>query len=122
VPTSLIHPDAPPMLFHMPDGKTLACFHHNSSGDWKKGRSEVWVSFSTDGGHHWTTPRFVLAIASVPNTNNGFYDYQCSYLDAFCDGEQMHLFFPLRWNTVTHLTVEASALQTMPTKAELEKG
>jgi BNR repeat-like domain len=121
-PTSLIHPDAPPMLFHMPDGKTLACFHHNSSGDWKKGRSEVWVSFSTDGGHHWKAPRFVLAIASVPNTNNGFYDYQCSYLDAFCDGEQMHLFFPLRWNTVTHLTVKASALQTMLPKSDLEKG
>ena len=28
-PSSLIHPDAPPMLFHLSDGKTLVAFHHN---------------------------------------------------------------------------------------------
>ncbi|MDD4108978.1 MAG: sialidase family protein, partial [Prolixibacteraceae bacterium] len=30
-PTSLVHPDAPPMLFKLSDGKTLIAFHHNLS-------------------------------------------------------------------------------------------
>ncbi len=32
-PTPLVHPDAPPMLFHLSDGKTLAAFHHNRHHD-----------------------------------------------------------------------------------------
>ena len=28
-PTALVHPDAPPMLFHLSDGETLIAFHHN---------------------------------------------------------------------------------------------
>ena len=28
-PTTLVHPDAPPMLFRLADGKTLVAFHHN---------------------------------------------------------------------------------------------
>jgi BNR repeat-like domain len=119
-PTSLVHPDAPPMLFHMPDGKTLACFHHNSYSDWNRDRSELWVSFSSDGGHHWTEPRFVLANALTPNIGNGFYDWACSYLDAFCDGDTMHMFFAHRWKIVTHMTVKAADLYRMPTKSALQ--
>jgi len=32
-PTPLVHPDAPPMLFHLADGKTLAAFHRNRHHD-----------------------------------------------------------------------------------------
>lgn len=28
-PTALIHPDAPPMLFHLSVGRTFIAFHHN---------------------------------------------------------------------------------------------
>lgn len=28
-PTKLVHPDAPPMLFHLSDGRTLIALHHN---------------------------------------------------------------------------------------------
>ena len=32
-PTPLVHPDAPPMLFKLSDGATLAAFHHNRHHD-----------------------------------------------------------------------------------------
>ncbi len=119
--TSLVHSDAPPMLFCMSDGKTLMCFHDNSFSDWNKDRGQLWVSFSSDGGHHWTEPRFVLANALVPNTGDGFFDWACTYLDAFCDGETVHMFFAHRWRVVTHLTVRAADLHRMPTQSELQR-
>lgn len=73
-PTPLVHPDAPPMLFHLSDGKTLAAFHHNRHHDTNyvnlgenpgmQDRSEIWVSLSTDGGRRWSEPRFVFANAA----------------------------------------------------------
>ena len=61
-PTPLVHPDAPPMLFKLSDGATLAAFHHNRHHDLDytglsgtkpelmADRSELWVSLSGDGG------------------------------------------------------------------------
>ena len=72
-PTTLVHPDAPPMLFHHPDGKTLVAFHHNRhSGDHFKSsdRSEIWVSLSMDGGRTWSKPRFVFANALAATSNS----------------------------------------------------
>jgi predicted neuraminidase len=62
-PTSLVHPDAPPMVFMLSDGATLAAFHHNRhhnttyqglgnvDGDntSKQDRSEIWVSTARHG-------------------------------------------------------------------------
>jgi hypothetical protein len=128
-PTPLVHPDAPPMLFFMPDGKTLAAFHHNrysgkydglsARSEMMKDRSELWVAFSRDGGRTWTEPRFVLANALAPSGENLFYDYQCSYLDAFADGDTMHLFLPHRWKRALHLRVRASALLELPTRKQV---
>ena len=66
-PTPLVHPDAPPMLFHLSDGKTLIAFHHNKydpeqphfNSSWA--RNELWHSTSKDDGRTWSEPRFVLA-------------------------------------------------------------
>jgi hypothetical protein len=129
-PSTLVHPDAPPMLFPLSDGKTLAAFHHNrvppthprelsDKAETMKVRSELWVSLSTDGGHTWSEPRFVLANAVQPLHTVGGFNFQCSYLDAFTDGGTLHLFLPHRWQQVLHLTIAESALATLPTAAEL---
>jgi hypothetical protein len=129
-PTTLVNPAAPPMLFHLSDGKTLAAFHHNrnhAARDYGKDefqddgqmrdRSEIWVSLSTDQGRTWGEPRFVLAnaLANHPMMS-GYRNYQCSYLDAFVDDGVMHLFMPHRWQRALHLTIKESDLRTLPTK------
>jgi Neuraminidase (sialidase) len=128
-PTPLIHPDAPPMLFHLSDGKTLAAFHHNRHHDLNyaglgdnqgmQDRSELWVSLSTDDGETWSEPRFVLANAAEPGTGNRFFDYQYSYLDAFADSGELHLFLPHRWQRCLHLRLRESALKLLPTAGEM---
>ena len=76
-PTPLIHPSAPPMIFHLSDGQTLAAFHHNRYagvlreanqlvGNVGQDRSEIWVSKSRDGGRTWSEPRFVFASCADP--------------------------------------------------------
>ena len=123
-PTSLVHPDAPPMLFFHPDGNTLLAFHHNreSGGHFNTAdRSEIWVSLSTDGGHSWSEPRFVLANALAPTSKDDFYNHQCSYLDAFADGETINLFLPHQWKRSLHLKLKASDLNNLPTKAQLKE-
>jgi hypothetical protein len=124
-PTSLIHPDAPPMLFHHPDGKTLVAFHHNRhSGIHFKSsdRSEIWVSLSKDQGRTWSEPRFVFANALAATSGSAWHDFQCSYLDAFADGEGLHLFVPHRWKRVLHLTLRSKDIQRLPTQRDLEAG
>lgn len=129
--SSLVHPDAPPMLFRHSDGKTLIAFHHNrhSRGVYQglsekmpgmKDRSEIWVATSTDEGRTWSEPRFLFANAAAPDLKNDWYNYQCSYLDAFVDGGKWHLFVPHRWQQVLHLTIEESALATLPTLSQLK--
>ncbi|HWA97011.1 MAG TPA: sulfatase-like hydrolase/transferase [Pirellulales bacterium] len=129
-PSTLVHPDAPPMLFPLSDGKTLAAFHHNrvprrGNGDLDERsenmrvRSEIWVATSTDGGYTWSAPRFVLANAAEPTLKSGAWNYQCSYLDGFTDHGVLHLIMPHRWQQVLHLTIAESDLATLPTQAEL---
>ena len=121
-PTALVHPDAPPMLFHHPDGKTLIAFHHNrhSGGHFNQSdRSEIWVSLSADQGRTWSEPRFVFANALAPGKQSGFYNHQCSYMDMFADGEDLHLFIPHRWKRAMHLRLKASGLEKLPARAQL---
>jgi hypothetical protein len=131
-PSTLVHPDAPPMLFPLSDGKTLAAFHHHKvprhgnrelddKSENMKVRSELWVATSTDEGHTWSEPRFVLANAAEPGLAVGAWNYQCSYLDGFTEDGTLHLFLPHRWQQVLHLTITESALATLPTQAELEQ-
>jgi acetyl esterase len=129
-PSTLVHPDAPPMLFPLSDGKTLAAFHHRKvprrgAGDLDekaenmKVRSEIWLATSTDEGRTWSEPRFVFANAAQPDLKVGAWNYQCSYLDGFTDDGVLHLFLPHRWQQALHLTINESALAELPTKAEL---
>ena len=92
-PTQLVHPDAPPMLFKLSDGATLAAFHHNRHHDLDytgldgtkpelmADRSELWVSLSSDGGRSWSEPRFLLANALEPTFDTPFRNHQCSYVE-----------------------------------------
>lgn len=129
-PSTLVHPDAPPMLFPLSDGKTLVAFHHNKvpvtgngelsdKAELMKMRSEVWASLSTDEGHTWTEPRFVLANAVAPVHAVSGFNSQCSYLDAFTENGIMHIFMPHRWQQVVHLTVAENTFSKLPTIAQL---
>ncbi|MHC4562985.1 MAG: sialidase family protein [Planctomycetota bacterium] len=130
-PTPLVHPDAPPMLFMLSDGKTLAAFHHNrysAASDFDDlgdtlvtflDRAEIWVSLSRDHGHTWGPPRFVLANALVPTFDKAFRNYQCSYLDMFTDAGNVHLFVPHRWERVLHLRLPEEHLRMLPRREEL---
>ena len=129
-PSTLVHPDAPPMLFTLADGKTLIAFHHNKvprhgNGDLDdkaenmKVRSEIWCSTSTDEGHTWSEPRFMFANAVEPNLKVSAFNNQCSYLDMFEQDGVLHLFLPHRWQQVLHLTLKESALATLPTEDQL---
>ena len=121
-PTSLVHPDAPPMLFHLSDGKTLIAFHHNRHSDREytglsgaksegmKDRSEIWFATSVDGGRTWSDPRFLLANALAEAFASPFRNYQCSYMDCILDNGTVHLFVPHRWQRVLHLTINESDL------------
>ena len=114
---------------HLADGKTLAAFHHNRHHDRNyvnlgdnpgmKDRSEIWVSLSSDGGRSWSVPRFVIANAAAPNLANGWFNWQCSYLDAFTDNGILHLFVPHRWQRCLHLQLAEAELQRLPTAKEL---
>ncbi len=131
-PTTLVHPDAPPMLFALSDGR-LAAFHHNRcSTSWEnyKGlgsnpeafqdRAELWVSLSSDQGETWSEPRFVLTNALAPREGSSpFRSYQCSYMDMFVDEGVCHLFLPHRWERALHLTLDEVALDHLPTQAQL---
>src|SRR5205814_2244865 len=123
--TPLVHPDAPPMLFHLSDNYTLICFHHNRrhGGSYTglsgqvpgmADRSEVWFATSSDGGETWSEPRFVFANALAEGLGNRFRDYNCSYLDMIEDRSVIHLFVPHRWERVLHLTFKESDLPRFP--------
>lgn len=132
-PSPLVHPDAPPMIFLLSDGKTLVAFHHNRhsqtvyqglSGkmEGQKDRSEIWVATSADEGRTWSEPRFLLANAALPDLPTSWFNYQCSYLDCFVDGDTLHLFMPHRWQQALHLTIKEAALGELPTAGDLAAG
>lgn len=130
-PSPLVHPDAPPMVFHLSDGDTLAAFHHNRSHDKDysglssakeeimKDRSEIWVSLSKNGGEDWGEPRFVFSTAVAPRYEKPFFNYQCSYMDMFLDGKTVNLFVPHLWHQVLHLQIEESDLIDLSDEATI---
>jgi hypothetical protein len=131
-PTSLVHPDAPPMLFHLSDGETLIAFHHNRHSVTKEtyaglgsnpecfvDRSEIWFATSADKGHTWSAPRFLFANALAPSFEKPFRNYQCSYMDAVIESGTIRLIVPRRWERVLCLQFAEADLATMATKEEL---
>jgi len=123
--TTLVQPDAPPMLFHLADNGTLAAFHHNrhtgthfAQGD----RRELWVSLSRDEGRTWEEPRFVAANALEIDHPNLWYSLNCSYIDMFADQGRCHIFMPHRWRRALHLTISEKDLRNLPTRQDLGLG
>lgn len=132
-PSPLIHPDAPPMLFHLSDGKTLIAFHHNRhlatqytglSGkmDGMRDRSEIWVALSSDGGRSWSEPQFLFANATIADpAKSGWFNHNVSYLDAVIDAGKIHLFCPHLWNRAVYLTISEESLARLPTAEQLRQ-
>lgn len=130
-PTTLVHPDAPPMLCQLGDGKTLLALHHNRHSDQRysglsgskaeimRDRSEIWLATSIDDGRTWSEPRFLFANALAETLGSPFRNYQCSYIDVFSEGDVLHLFVPHRWRQVLHLWLKAEDLVNLPTEAAL---
>ncbi len=132
-PSSLVHPDAPPMVFYLSDQKTLINLYHNRhtgtqytglSGtmDGMKDRSEIWVTLSKNGGRNWSEPRFLFANATQPNPDkNGWFNFQVSYLDAVIDNGTIHIFCPHLWNRAVYLTLKESDLEKLPTREMIQR-
>ena len=130
-PSMLVHPDAPPMVFHLSDGETLVAFHHNRFHDKNytglgggkqeimEDRSEIWASLSTDGGESWSEPQFVFSTAVEAQFESPFYNFQCSYMDCFLDGTTLNLIVPHLWHQVLHLRIEEDDLTNLSTAEEM---
>jgi hypothetical protein len=125
-PTPLVHPDAPPMPFHLSDGKTLIVFHHNRAtdrtyksfgthNDGMADRAEVWFSTSIDGARTFSEPRFLFSNAAYPDRPGHWYNSQCSYLDMFIDDGVLNIFCPHRWQQALHLQIRETDLLSCAT-------
>ena len=118
-PTTMVHPDAPPMVFKLGDGKTLISFIHNRYDPRrphfdKAARNELWCSISKDEGRTWSEPRFVFAGA----TKQG-HIHSCSYIDMFADGSRIHIFLGQNGQQLLYVHFAESDLSKLPTKAQL---
>jgi hypothetical protein len=136
-PTALIHPDAPPMLFHLGGerdgtgtgggtGRRLVAFHHNrhtGTHFHALDRSELWASTSTDDGRTWSEPRFVLANAAqkAPHRPDNALGYSVSYVDVFPQGGELHLFISHQFRQLLHLRFDEALLDRLPTRGELHR-
>ena len=131
-PTPLVNPDAPPMITHLSDGKTLVCLHHNRHHDTEYSglrmdkvsimgdRSEIWAAMSTDCGETWTEPGFLYCNAVRHDEGREpFYNNQCSYNDIFVDGGILNIFVPHRWQQALHLQIKEDELFKLPKRSEM---
>jgi hypothetical protein len=117
-PQELVHPAAPPMLFHLSDGETLVQLIHNRYGGKEAqqlDRNELWVSLSTDDGKTWSEPAFLMAnlVDNVRRPN-------LSYTDLFVDGGQIHFIVPHLWEQVLRVSMSEQALLNLPTAMDLQ--
>ena len=118
-PTELVHPDAPPMVFHLGDAKTLIAFIHNRYDPRrphfdKAARNEVWCSLSKDEGRTWSEPRLVFAGANAEG-----HIHSNSYLDMIADGSRIHVFLGQKGRQLLYLQFDESDFSTFMTKAGL---
>jgi len=125
-PTPLVHPAAPPMVFHLTDGKTLACFHHNrftpgfnTVPGSSLTRSEIWVSLSHDDAVTWSEPRFVMANSAGGGKLGDFADCSVSYQDLLVDQGVLHIILSHQFRQVLDIRLEEELLHRLPTRAEL---
>ncbi|MBN2291680.1 MAG: exo-alpha-sialidase [Pirellulales bacterium] len=118
-PTTMVHPDAPPMIFKLGDGKTLISFIHNRYDPKKPhfdkaARNELWCSISKDQGRTWSEPRFVFAGAT-----GGKHIHSNSYIDMFADGTRIHIFLGQYGRQLLYLNFDESDIAKFLTENEL---
>ena len=123
----LVHPDAPPMIFRLPDapgGKVrLIALHHNRYDPAKpqhdhSQRGELWVSTSDDEGATWADPRLLLIDAAAPAGGLGP-NREVSYADLLVEGDTIHVFSDHQNRAVLHVRLKLADLAKLPTKAQL---
>lgn len=119
--TTLVHPDAPPMVFHIP-GKRLAAFIHNRSGradayDRRLDRRDLWVCLSSGEGRTWSEPRLAISDACEPIGSG--WTAEVSYADLLVDGATVHLLFDHKKKYILHVRFQVSGFDRMPTAAQL---
>lgn len=126
-PTTLKHLEAPPMLFQL-DTETLICFIHNRANCDNPAhqfsheiRAELWFVTSTDRGHSWSEPRFVIAEAGIPPIHNGWQGVtpMVSYGDLLVDGNDLNLFIDHEMRQILQLRFKRNSLDRLPTAAQL---
>ena len=133
--TSLVHPDAPAMVYYLSDRKTLLALHHNRASAARlplaerahlsadhpcmADRAQIWLSVSRDAGHTWEPPRFAFCNALAPVEVSPFLNHQCSYTDVLVDAGVVHFCVPHRWRRALHLQLPEADLGRLPTAADL---
>jgi BNR repeat-like domain len=122
-PTPLVHPDAPPMIEKLSDGKTIVALHHNRStggGFNRDDRSEVWLSLSHDNGVTWTEPRFFMSTATtITRPLFGSEQYCLTYCDLLADDGTLNIFVPHLWRQVLQVRMKEAELSRLPTRKDL---
>ena len=119
-PTTLVHPDAPPMISKLANDRTLIAFIHNRPAGHRHrnvqyhDRRELWFSLSNDEGITWSDPRFILADAAEPGNW-----VEVSYADLIADGEDLHLFLDHQKRQILHFHFTENDLSLMPSRAEM---
>ncbi len=125
--TRLRHLEAPPMLFRLADGTLLLFLHNRASFDGARHefaheiRSELYVCRSTDRGHSWSEPVFVIAEAGYPPVLNGWGGTtpMVSYADLVEADGLLHLFIDHEMRQVLYLSFPAKALDELKHADEL---
>jgi len=120
-PTSLVHPDAPSMLFRLSDNKTLIALIHNRYTPEKPhfnqaDRMELWFSLSRDHGRTWSDPKFLFA-----NFVDQVRRHNVSYTDMFIDDGLVNFVIPHLWEEVIIVSMKESDLHNLPSKEKLMK-
>jgi hypothetical protein len=118
-PTSLVHPDAPPMFCWSEDGAFLISLIHNRKGGWFEGRQELWVSLSYDGGESWSEPGFLMANAAKPLREDAC-STQLSYADLWVKDGMLHCFLDHGCRQIIHARIPEAALRSLPTKDQIQ--
>jgi hypothetical protein len=122
----LVHPDAPPMVFRLADGKRLIAFIHKRYDSkhphhYHPDRVELWFAVSEDQGRSWSEPRFVIAQAKHTDRPLSC-DPDVSYVDLLVDGSALHLFVADGHRQTVHLQFAERELGAFPTRQALLGG
>jgi len=115
-PVKLVHPDAPPMMWRLPDGRLFSLIHNRYDPDRPKHahnqRTELWFAISSDNAYTWSEPRFLLANAAEAG---GCLDTpMVSYCGLIASRENLHVFVDWQNRQVLHATVQLDDLDIFP--------